>query len=227
MLDSKIRVRDGVKLFPFEFDVLDTPNKEIATKMVLLGMAGEKMHEGLQSKTLDPIREGIKILSSVTLPEMDATLVPPIVRDNWVDVGRMLILLAEYNQLPRPPITLTIDQYKDLRARGTQIYELASRLLAKRWREQILRWLERVSMRTLAHHLAFVLKQEFERMDCTTIAKRHVEILSLLEASGHTADGIYTETKRTDEAGYHLNRGDYKPILLPQIKSHAYFKGKK
>lgn len=103
-----------------------------------------------------------------------------------------------------------------------------------RWRDTVIGWCKKQTMRTVAHHLAAVLKTEMDRLTnpnykgavrtTETVAKRLCEILTLLEACGHTHDAVFMSTRKDYDAGYRLSLPpDYKPFLVSQISTGELF----
>jgi hypothetical protein len=222
---------------PFEFDVLDTPNKGIAIAVTKLALAGEEYNTGVSKRSIESLKAARKWLEEGTagLPQdIDAGLVPPIVRDEWTHNIDTLLTLCFIKNKPHPPITMTMDQYKELTNHLSTLYRTASKIRAtSRWRDDVLAWTKRQTMRVLAHHLEHVLRIEMNKIGTAgpkdpiwsteTIAKRQCEVIVLLESSGFTDDSIYKSTKQDFDLGYRMDLGAYKPILTDQITSGKFY----
>lgn len=235
MLTDKTEVHPAAEV-PFEFDVLDTPNKEIAITTTKMAMAAELYNKGVSSRKLPLIETAKATLDEAiaAFPPTDDNLVPPIVRDGWIHNMNTLILLSRVKEHPRPPQTMTIDQYVSMRRLLMTLYNAASQIVATpRWRDDVIRFTKNQTMRITAHHLEFALGLEMQKMDraglkdaiisSETVAKRQSEILSLLDKSGFTGDPIYIQVKKDFDIGYRLSLGGYTPILHEQIISGRFF----
>lgn len=220
---------------PFEFDVLDTPNKGVAVATTKVALAAEELNKGISVRNLDLIRQAKTHLEEGIAgmpPETDDTMLPPMIRKGWIHNIDTLILLSEIKAHVQPPLTLTIDQFKSLRGLLFELYRVASRVVAgTRWRNDVLGWTKIQTMRIVAHHLAFALGVEMQKLgnhagpiiSTETIAKRQSEILSLLEQSGFTEDTVYLQTKEDFVMGYRMSLGDYHPIMVDQINDGSLF----
>lgn len=239
MLTEETPVYANVEV-PFEFrGLFDTANKALATAVVKLAIGAEHFNlargsgddrEALLRKSKEFLDQGI-----AELPPIEKALVPPIVRDGGVHVVNTLLLLIDIHRGPQPPVTLDMQQYVDRRAQMVDLYKEVSKVKVNpRWRETVLMWCKRQTMRTIAHHLAAALALELAKLQnpnhrgpiCSveTIAKRQCEALTLLRESGFTADSIYLSTQKEFDAGYKLSLpSSYKPILVEQIKDGRFF----
>ncbi len=234
-LNEKTEVHPAAEV-PFEFDVLDTPNKGIAIAVTKMAIAAETFNKGVSSRNLSSIETAKNTLEEAitAFPSTEETLVPPIVRDGWIHNMRTLIILSRVKEHPRPPQTMIVEQYVEMRRLLMSLYNEASQITATpRWRDDVLRFTKNQTMRITAHHLEFALAQEMQKIDkvgsretiisTETVAKRQCEILALLDKSGFTGDSIYTKVKKDFDIGYRLSLGGYQPILPDQIISGRFF----
>lgn len=240
-LDAETLVNPRFKV-PFEFDVLDTPNKAIAVAVTKLALGAQTFNKAqggnfgkdervaMVEKAKSLVDEG-----TATLPKIEDALVPPIIRDGCAHIINTMLLLVQVHRGPQPPATLQPDQYIERRKLLIQLYNEASSVKTNaRWRDTVIGWCKKQTMRTVAHHLAAVLKTEMDRLTnpnykgavCTTetVAKRLCEILTLLEACGHMHDAVFMSTRKDFDAGYRLSLPPgYKPFLVTQISTGELF----
>jgi hypothetical protein len=218
-----LHVRD-VALPPFEFDVLDTPNRDIAIGVTQLALAGEQFNTGVKEGNVALLKESKNHYTSgkrVIPEDTDIKLVPAIVKREWDRVIDVLVLCAEYKALPKPPQTLVNDQYKDLEQKCAQIYITVQGIGNKEWKQVVTVWVQRETMPIVAHHLMSALQRDKQKIPVDTYGKRIAEIRSLLVHNQKEA--LYISVTKEWDSGYSLDARHYKPILVDNIKTGAYF----
>ena len=163
---------------PFEFDVCDTPNRSIAlalTKLAVGAVVFNKARTGsynndervaMLHEAHDLLKAGQATLAPLRIEE---ALVPPVVRDGGLHMVKTLILLVQLKRGPQPPETLQADQFIDRRNMLKELFQETSNVkMSSRWKETVLSWCRRQTMRTIAHHLATVVKTDIDRLQNPT-----------------------------------------------------------
>lgn len=227
-LDGTVETSPSFKVNPFEFNVLDTPNRDIAMATVQAGLAGELLNEGMYRGDLAKLTLAKSYLEKAVQEfpdDTDPRYTPPILKNNWHKVIDMLELLSAWESLPRPPkvVALTPQQAKNITELAKQIWAASMDVPNEPWRKGIQAWLKRHTYRNAAYQMKSALDREGVNIDCKAMAKRMHEILMLMECGKWTDDAIYADIKGRFTAGYQIELGRYTAILPKTIESGAFF----
>lgn len=183
-LNEEIETAD-VDYPPFTFDVLDTPNREIAMATVHAGLAGQYLNMYItkgDEMWFNKAETSLTYARRNFPPNVEEKLKPPILSDGWLAFTTLLKQIVEYQQLPKPPGNLTVEQYKNLTASCKLMWssceQCPKRILS--WRNRVFAWIKRETMHNMAYQIKLALDQKGDTLDVPTTAKRMHDILEFL-----------------------------------------------
>ena len=208
---------------PFEFNILDTPNRGIARTVTLLAIACDAFRRAMVDGSIEELEKAKNAYEDAfpiegPLASETKRLERILQQKNIIDV---IYMIMDYEKMTRPPATLTLTQHKELAKVLSGVYFKVPKDVIG-WSKGGIGWVNRQTMRNFAHHIYSTL--DVEQMSCKTTAGRLAETLSLLEASGFGDDGIGVDAKRRLDSGYRFELGDYKLRHVDDVLSGRVYK---